>query len=170
MFVKLNKWSKTKDILPLLDKEKLEYILSQVEEVPLKKPILEMSIRKFGAIVNNEEEFIAKLLKKRRLFKALGLLKSYKRQMNEIVSFFKMYDIKQTKEEKQAAIGIVFPDLVSRMLLTVTKFYHLKSMKQAERRTVSEYLIVFQEESSSLMYQRNYNNILNMQMKQKPKK
>lgn len=169
MLIKLTKRTKTRDILPVLSKEQLEDFMSKVPEVPLRKSILNMKIRQFGKIVDDEEAFINKLLSKRRLFKALGLLKSYKRQMNELTKFIKMYEVKQTQEEKAASNGIIFPDLVSHMLLTLTKFYHLKSMKQAEKMTVSEYLIVFQEEASGLLYQRKYSEIMQAKNKQ-PKK
>ena len=168
MLIKLSKRTKTRDILPVLTKEQLEDFMSKIPEVPLKTPILSMKISEFSKIIDDEEAFVNKILSKRRLFKALGLLKSYKRQMNELTKFIKMYEVKQTQEEKAAAVGILFPDLVSYMLLTVTKFYHLNSMKQAEKMKVSEFLIVFQEDSSGLLYQRNYNKI--MQAKNKPPK
>lgn len=166
----INHRTKTKDILPLLTKERIDEIMEQVPEVDLPKPIIEMTIGEFGDLVTDEETFIVNLFKEKRLLVALGKLKSYKRQMNEITSFLKMYDIKQTKEEKQAAIGVVFPDLLAKILITVTRFFGLKSFDEAENVKLSAYLMIFQDESASLLYQRNYNNIINAQMKQKPKK
>lgn len=171
MLVRLDKKSKTKKVLPLLSAEDIEEIMKQIDEVPLETPILEMTIAQFSAVVDDESTFIEDILTKEKyLFNALGRLKSYKRQMNELTNFFKLYDIKQTKEEKQAAVGVVFPDMLSKMLLTVTKFFGLKSFDEAEKVKLSAYLMIFQDESSSALYQRNYNNIINQQMKQKQKK
>lgn len=166
----INKKTKTKDILPIITLVQLDELIDQVEECPLDKSILEMSLAEFQAVIEDEEKFILSLLSEKYLFKALGKLKSYKRQMKEITNFLKMYDSKQTKEEKQAAIGIVFPDLVSKMLLTVTKFFHLKSFEEAEKVPVSSYLLIFQDEASSMLYQKAYNNIISEQIKQKNKK
>lgn len=163
----INKRTKTKKILPYLDEKQVEDIINQIPEVALPTPILELSIGEFGALLDDEETYIKNLLNEKYLFDALGKLKSYKRQMEELTNFLKLYEVKQTKEEKQAAVGVVFPDFAARMLLTVTKFFGLKSFDEAEKVKLSNYLLILQDEVSSLQYQRNYQNIINQQMKQK---
>lgn len=163
----INKRTKTKKILPYLDEKQVEDIINQIPEVALPTPILELSIGEFGALLDDEETYIKNLLNEKYLFDALGKLKSFKRQMEELTNFLKLYEVKQTKEEKQAAVGVVFPDFAARMLLTVTKFFGLKSFDEAEKVKLSNYLLILQDEVSSMQYQRNYQNIINQQMKQK---
>ena len=77
----------------------------------------------------------------------------------------KMCEIPQSKEEKAAAINIKFPDMIARMLLTVTQFFHLQSFKEAEEIKLADYLLIMQEQYSSAMYQRNYQKIINQRTK-----
>lgn len=163
----INKRTKTKKILPYLDEKQVEDIINQIPEVALPTPILELSIGEFGALLDDEETYIKNLLNEKYLFDALGKLKSFKRQMEELTNFLKLYEVKQTKEEKQAAVGVVFPDFAARMLLTVTKFFGLKSFDEAEKVKLSNYLLILQDEVSSLQYQRNYQDIISQQIKQK---
>ena len=158
--MRVDKRTKTKKILPFLTDELVNELLEKLPEVDLDKSIMNMTIEEFSTIIEDENAFIDKLIKEKYLFTAFGKLKSFKRQMKEITNFIKMYEIKQSQDEKQAAIGIIFPDLVSRMLLTVTKYLSLHSLEEAKHIKVSEYLIIMQDEASSLMYQRNYSDIL----------
>lgn len=165
----ITKRTKTKDVLPFINKENIDYILENVPEVELKKSIMNMTIEEFSEIILNEEAFILAFLKEKRAFKAFGKLKSYRKQMDDIQKFMKLYDIKQTNEEKQAANGIIFPDMVSRMLITVTKFFSLKSFDEAKKVKISDFLMIFQDENSSIQYQRAYSDILKAQQKIKNK-
>lgn len=168
--MKLTKWTKTKDIIPLLTKDQMESFLEQLPEVPLKKPILDMTIKEFGILVEDEEAFVRKILRARRLFVALGRLKSYKRQMKELTTFLKLYDIPSTREEKAAAYGIMFPDMITKMILSVIKFFGFKSLWRAERVKLKTYLIIFQEEASGMLFQKKYHEIINAQLKSNSKK
>lgn len=169
--LKLNNKSKTRKVLPLLSKENIDTIMEQIPEVELNKNVFDMTIGEFISIMNNELSYIEDILiHEKYLFTALGKLKMYKRQMNELGNFFKMYEMKQSKEEKQAAVGVVFPDFDDKMLLSVTKFFNLHSFEEAKKVKLGDYLVIFQDESANALYQRNYNNIINQQMKQKPKK
>lgn len=168
--MRLTKWTRTKDVLPLLDKEKLDYILENIPEVKLKKPILNMTLKEFGELIDDEDSYITNLLSARRLFTALGRLKSYRRQMKELNSFFKLYDMPQSKEEKAAAQGIVFPDLVTKMVLSCVKFFGFKSIERALRVKLKTYLMIFQEEASGMLFQKRYHDIINAQMKLNNKK
>lgn len=154
-----------------MSKEDIEEVMKQIDEVPLEKNIFDMTIGEFIELAKDETSFIERIITKEKyLFNALGKLKSYQRQMTQLTNLLKMYDVKQSKEEKQAAIGVVFPDFDDKMLLTVTKFFSLHSFDEARKVKLVDYLVVFQDEASSMLYQRNYSNIINMQMKQKPKK
>lgn len=162
--------TKTKKILPFLTDEIFNELIESVPEVPLERSISDMTIEQFGDIADNEEKYVNKLLSEKYLFNAFGKLKTYKREMNEMKEFLKINEIKQSPEEKQAAIGINFPDFVTRMLLTVTKYYNLHSINEAKKMLMSDYFAVLWDEASSLKYQRAYSEIMAKKAELKNKK
>lgn len=150
----------TRAILPLLTNETLKELLEKVPAVPLKKPILSMSIGEFGEIVEDEEQYIANILKHRKALKAFGRLKQYKQEMEALGKFFKMYEIKRTPEEEAAGRGVMFPSFIQRVLIDCIKWFHLTSMKEAEKVKLSEWLTFWQDEASAALYQRNFQKLL----------
>lgn len=168
--MKITKRTKTRDVAPFLNKESIEELIEKVPEVDaFKKSIMDMTIEEFSDVIMNEDALVEGFLKEKYLFNAIGKLKSYKRQMESITKLFKLYEIKQTPEEKQAAVGIVFPDIISKMMLTASKLTSLTPLEAAKKMLVQEYLMIYQDEASSLMYQRAYSDIINKQMKLKEK-
>lgn len=159
----------TKDILPLLTQETLRELLEKVPAMPLKKPVLAMTVGEFGEIVENEDAFVAKLLKHRKALKAFGRLKQYKQEIEAISKFFKLYDVRRTADESNAAVGIKFPNLGQRMLIDCVKWFHLNSMEEAEKVKVSDWLTFWMDEASAALYQRNYMNIMDAKNKTKRK-
>lgn len=166
----ITKRTKTKKVLPFLTKDVLEKLLESVPEVPLETSISDMTIEQFEDIVNDEDKLINSFLKEKLLFDAIGKLKTYRREINEFKEFLKINEIKQSPEEKQAAIGINFPDFVTRMLLTVTKYYNLHSINEAKKMLMSDYFVVLWDEASSLKYQRAYSEIMAKKAELKNKK
>lgn len=167
----ITKRTRLRSVLPLLiDKQRVESVLDDVEEFPLKKDVLSMTVGEFSEIVLDEDKFVASILNPReRAYKALGRLKNYKRQMKQLMEWMKKFQIKQSADEKQAAIGIDFPDMCSRMLLTVTSYFGLKSFKEAESVPLADYLLILQDQSTSIIYQRNYSKLIEMKNKTKKK-
>lgn len=167
--MKITKRTLTRDILPLLTQDTLKELLEKVPSVPLKKPILSMTVGEFSEIVESEELYIANILKTRKALKAFGLLRRYKEEMEALSKFFKMYEIKKTQEETAAANNIIFPNLAQRMLIDCVKWFHLSSTKAAEKIKVSEWLTFWQDEAANILYQRNFQKLLeqkhNMQRK-----
>ena len=157
----------TKDILPLLTQATLKELLEKVPAVPLKKPVLAMSIGEFGEMVEDEETYIGKLLKHRKALKAFGMLKQYKQEIEAISKFFKLYDVRRTADESNAAIGIKFPNFGQRMLIDCVKWFHLNSMEEAEKVKLSAWLTMWQDEAANALYQRNYSKILEQKHKSK---
>lgn len=169
--MKITKKTKTRDILPLLTKERLEDLLEQVEPVTLEKSILSMTLTEFNDIISDEESFMLELVKhNRKALKFLGKLKSFREQMNGLNAFFKRLEINQSSEEKAAAKGVLFPDIMQRMLLTCCAFFHLKSFDEAEKCRISDYMLIYQNEAANAQYQRNYQAILEQKQKNKSKK
>lgn len=170
--MQITKRTKLKHLLPLLaDKERIDSVLEQIDEYPLKKDVISMTVGEFSEIVLEEEKFISDLLRpNERVYKALGRLKNYKRQMKQLLDWIKKFNVKQSADEKQAAIGIDFPGMMSRMLLTVTQYFGLKSFKEAESVPLADWLLILQDQSTSIQYQRNYNKLIEMKNKTKKKK
>lgn len=150
----------TKDILPLLTQETFKELLEKVPAIPLKKPVLSMTIGEFGEIVDDEDTYIANLLKQRKALKAFGMLKQYKVEMENLSKFFKQYEIKRTPEEEAAGRGVRFPSFIQRVLIDCVKWFHLNSMKEAEQVKLSEWLTFWQDEASAALYQRNFQKLL----------
>ena len=160
----------TKDILPLLTKELLEDLLKNIQPVPLKKALFKMSVGEFGELVEDEETYIAGLLKQRKALKAFGMLKQYRNEMKVLEGFMKMYDYNRTQEERNAAVGIKFPNLSQRMLIDCVRWFHLRTTEEAEKITVSEWLLFWQDEASSALYQRNFQKLMEQKYQKKGKR
>ncbi len=167
--MKLTNKTLTKDVLPLLTKELLEEILDKVPAVPLDKPLLSLTVGEFGEIIEDEETYIVKLLKHRKALKAFGLLKQYRQEIEAISKFFKLYDVRKTADESNAAKGVVFPNLAQRMLIDCVRWFHLNNTEAAEKIKVSEWLTMWQDEAANMLYQRQYMNIMDAKNKAKRK-
>lgn len=159
--MRITKWTKTKDVLPLLNETNMQQLIDRIPPYPYKS-VLTMQISEFGELIEDEMSYITKniFLKHRRFLKAFGMMKDLKSQMDSLGKFIEKFNKKQTPEEKQAARGILFPSFVQRMLLDVVKFFHLNSFEEAEKMKVCDWLLVFQAESSNNLYQFNYQKIL----------
>lgn len=165
--MKITKRTRVKDLLPLLTEKRMEYLLDNIQEYPLDIPILSLTIGEFAEILMDEQAYMMKILNPRaRAYKAFGQLKSFKRQMEEVSNFMKKYEIKQTPEEKQASVGVNFPDFIAKMLITTTQFFNLHSFKEAESIPLADYLVILQDQSSAVKYQRNYSKLLENKSKQ----
>lgn len=169
--MRITKKTRTKSILPLLTKDNLEDLLKQVEPVPLEKSILSMSLTEFNDIISDEESFMLELVKhNRKALQFLGKLKSFRNQMQSLNSFFKKLEVKQSPEETAAAKGVMFPDIIQKMLITCCSFFHLNSFEEAEKCTVGSYMLIYQNEAANAIYQRKYNEIIETKQKNKKKK
>ena len=163
--------TKTRDVLAIVTtKELIDQLLEKVESYPLDKDILEMTIAEFADVINDEEAYITKLLNEEYALKAFGRLKNYREQMRTLVDWLKKLEVKQTPDEKQAAIGVDFPSLPERMLLTVTSFFHLNSFDEGEKVKLSNYLLIAKDQAADVKYQRNYQRILDQKAKMNKKK
>lgn len=167
--MKITNKTRTRDILPLLTEETFKEVLEKVPAVPLKKHLLEMSIGEFSGILEDESAYIANILKQRKALKAFGTLKSYKTEIEGIVNFLNRFETRRTQEETAAAKGVLFPNMVQKMIVDCVGWFGLHSTKEAEKVTVGEWLTMFQNEAANTLYQWNYMNIMNAKNKAKRK-
>lgn len=169
--MKITKKTKTSEILPLLTKEKLDSLLEQVEPVPLEKTLMSMTISDFDGVINDEDNFLMNLINDNpEALVFLGKLKSFRTQIDGLNSFFKRLEVKMSPEETAAAKGVMFPDIIQKMLLTCCQFFYLKSFEEAESCKVSDYMLIYQNEAASAQYQRNYQKIMEQKQKNKSKR
>lgn len=169
--MRITKRTKTAALLPLLTKEKLDELLEKVEQVPLEKTLMSMTISEFDGVINDEDNFLLSLINDNPVALVfLGKLKSFRTQIDGLNSFFKRLEVKMSPEETAATKGVMFPDIIQKMLLTCCSFFHLKSFEEAESCKVSDYMLIYQNEAASAQYQRNYQKIMEQKQKNKSKK
>ena len=166
--MKITNRTKTSEVLPLLNEERLEQLLEIVPEIN-DKSVLSMTVGEFASLIDDGENFVSEYLsKEHRALKAFGTIKSWRRQIKELSDFLKKFEIKRTADEDEAARTVLFPSFGMKMMLTCTRYFHLKSLKEAESVPVNEWLAIFQEEASNALFQYRFNKIL--ENKQKSKK
>lgn len=164
--MKITRRTKVKEVLPLLNEEKMKYLLENIPEYPLNKPILAMTIGEFSEILLDEQTYIQTFMSpKEHAYKAFGRLRTFKREMEEVQKWIQKFEIKPSADEKQAAIGIDFPNFITKILITVVQFFGLHSFKEAEAIPLADYLVILQEQSSQIKYQRQYSKIIEMKNK-----
>ena len=169
--MRITKKTRTKDILPLLTKEKLDELLEKVEPVQLEKTLMGMSIAEFNDVINDEDGYLLNLINSNpEALVFLGKLKSFRTQIDGLNNFFKRLEVKMSPEETAATKGVMFPDIIQKMLLTCCSFFHLKSFEEAESCKVSDYMLIYQNEAASAQYQRNYQKIMEQKQKNKAKR
>lgn len=162
----INKKTKVKEVLPLLNEEKMKYLLENIPEYPLEKSILSMTIGEFSEVILDEQGYIQTFMKpNERAYKAFGRLKAFKREMEDISKWIQKHEVKQTEDERRAAIGVDFPNFVTKIMITCIQFFNLHSFNEAEAIPLADYLIVLQDQSAAMLYQRNYSKILEQKQK-----
>lgn len=158
--------TRTRDVLPFVtDKETMDRIIGAVDEVPLDKPLIEMTIAEFAE--TTDEDYVLRFLNEKYAWKAFGKLKSLKKQTEDITKFLQMNEVKPSKDQEQAAIGVVFPDFVQQMLLTVTEYFHLSSFDEAEKVKMSNYMLIQQKQSAEAKFKHQWDRLIEMKSKQR---
>lgn len=159
--------TRTKDILFLINEENFENFLELVPSVPFtKKRLIEFTIKEFSEIIIDEKKYCEELLlSSRKALVSFGKLKDFRQQMKAITKHIEKFNIRQNADEFAAANGVPFPSPPQRMLLTVCKFFGCKSFEEAEQHTIAEYLLILQDTSTDIMYQKNYSRIINNKQK-----
>lgn len=160
--------TRTKDLVNVLNESNVRELLDKVQPVPLEKTLMDMTIAEFADLMADEEGYILNvILNEKRALRAFGRLKQYRTEMESISKFMKMYDAKRSADEERAAKGILFPNIVQRMLIDCVRFFHLHSFDDAGKIKVSEWLTVFQDDASQAAYHRNYSKIIENKGKMK---
>lgn len=149
----LNYHTKTRDVLPLLNEERLTDVLDKVTAVMLTTPVTSMTIAEFAAVTDGE--LPSEILKERRALRCLGKIRQLRDELKAVGDYIQRMRPKPTADEERAMQGVDFPSAIERMLLDCVKFFHLHSFEEAEKMKVAEWLLVAKEEASAAKYERN---------------
>lgn len=161
----ITKRTKTAEILPFLNKDTLEQLLLQIEPFPLKKTVIQMTLREYFACLDGT--YVAELLKERRAYKAFGMLRQMRMEMEQIAKILKQNKIEESAEQKQARFGVSFPSSEECILIDVCKFFNLKSLEDAGKVRVAEWLMIHRYQSATNKFEYNYNRIMTSKAKLK---
>lgn len=161
----ITKRTRTAEVIPFLDKNTLEQLLSQIEPFPLKKTVLQMTLREYFTCLDGT--YVATLLKERRAYKAFGMLRQLRTEMDQIAKILKQNKIEESAEQKQARFGVSFPSSEECILIDVCKFFNLKSLEDAGNVSVAEWLMIYRYQSANNKFEFNYNKIKASQAKLK---
>lgn len=157
--MKIDRHTKTKDILPLLTKERIDELMPKVAAIPVKPTLWEMTIEEFSDVVDGTW-FDRIFAKEKRFLTAMGKYKTMYMALDSFSKYVESFKIKKTAEEKAASEGIDFPDLPTRMCIDMVKFFHLHSFAEAEKKSVTDWIVYFQDEASSAIFQRRHSDIM----------
>lgn len=175
--MRIDKKTLMADLLPLLNGERLEYLLQRVPAHPLEKPVLEMTVGEY--IEALDKEWPLQFFKCRTAFEGLGKLKQYRKEMEDVAKFIEFHSVSMDVGEKAAMAGIDFPTAQESILLTCLHEFGCPCIdsvgRRARRRGVrgaadiplAEYLLVLKEKASAAKYERARAARMTAKMKQK---
>lgn len=153
------KKTKTKIVLPLLDRERFEKAVEDCESVPLDKPIIEMNLGEFIEALSDEYE--CRFMCEKYAWKAFGKTKEFRTQMKKIIGYIEKMTPTPTAEEKKAGVGVDFPSFEERILVDAVRYFHLHSIADAENVKLADLILMMKADFATSQYERNYNRIQN---------
>ena len=160
MDILIDKRTRTRQILPLLTISNIGEVIKSVPAVPMEKPLTEWTIEEFDEALTSPETILMKMaLKNRKALVFLGRVRDFYDSLEGFKQFTQKFEIKQSAEEKQAANGVPFPSFGNSMLTTVIEFYHLHSVEEASKMQVREWMLAFQHNASTAMFNKRYSDI-----------
>lgn len=160
--MRITEKTRTSKVLSLLTIDNIRELTERddIQPVPFSdKSIISMTIEEF-ADVTDENSVIEMLLKEEYFLDFIGKLKDYKQQLTAITEYMKRFELKQTKEEKAASVGIEFPTLIQSMLIRCCTFFRLHSFQEAQMCKIADYLLILQNDYATNKFQRNYQKII----------
>lgn len=161
----ITKRTRTTEVIPFLNKDTLEQLLSQIEPFPLKKTVLQMTLKEYFTCLDGT--YVATLLNEKRAYKAFGMLRQLRTEMDQIAKILKQNKIEESAEQKQARFGVSFPSSEECILIDVCKFFNLKSLEDAGNVGVAEWLMIYRYQSANNRFEYNYNRIMTSKAKLK---
>lgn len=166
--MKITVKTKVREVLPLLNEERIKAIADAVQPMALAKPLLSMTCGEFCQALT--ENYAMSFFGKDELaVVAFGRYKQYIAELESVTAYIKCFEVEQDGDEKAAAQGVDFPTMPERILLDCVRAYHLHSTEEAERLPVTDWLLVVKSEGAAAKYQRNLSKIRNRKQNGKHK-
>lgn len=155
------------EAIPFIKSEHFEELLEKCDPMPLKKPIIAMTLGEFIEALgeNYYETFFDDY--QELLVVAIGRVKQYKKEIDDISKVLQLNEIKESSEEQAAKKGIVWPSFQENMLCSAVDWFHLHSLDEAENLPLSNYLIYARKVAAEAKYERNLNQIYMNKSKKK---
>lgn len=151
--MRITKKTKTRDVLPLLNGERLAEIIEKIPRQPLPVPVTKMSVGQF--LEASECGYTMDLLKEKKAYIAFGRIAQLKDEMQAVSKYLERYKVPTSKEVEEASRGIVFPSWQERTLCDLVAYYHLHSTKEAEALPVTDWLLMVKDNATSAMVRYN---------------
>ena len=167
----LTRKTRWRDIAPLIGHLDLDAILDKVEEEPLQKDILDITCGDFIGLLNQDSHTAEKVVgSPKAALVMLGRLKTMRRRMKEIGEYITANDYTQDSMVQKAAAGVRFPTPQERILLDVQQRYHLRSLDEAEKAPLTDYLLMVRDQTARAKFESNLQNLQKQKYNLKNKK
>lgn len=145
--------TKMRELLPLLNEERIRQLAAEIPPRPLDKPLLHMTCGEFVEAL--DEQYAMSYFQREELaFDAFGKYRQFLDEMQAITAYLKRYEVTTDADEKAAAQGVEFPTMQERILLDCVRFYSLHSTVEAEKLPLGDWLLVVKSEGAAAQYQR----------------
>lgn len=150
-----------------LKKEHIEELMDKVDPYTPKKPVFEMTV---GEFIEALDEDYAKVFfddPDEYLVIAVGRLKAFKRDIENVQKILALNEIKLDADEVQAQAGIVFPTVGENMLVECVEWFHLHSIREAEDVKLTDWLLMKKSKNAGQKYERNLMKVHEAKAKQR---
>lgn len=151
--------TKTKSILPLIDEQRLKLVLEQVPPVKLGWSVVSMSISDFEDSVL-DPNFVNRFMTEKYAFDAFGKLKTFIDEREKVMKYIDSLQVEPSDMEKKAAAGIEFPSLFERMRHDLISYFGLHSIADAEKMSVGTWLFIEKKKTADEKYQRRFQQLM----------
>jgi len=167
--VDITKTTTIEEVAPFLKPEHIEALLEKCDTVALTKPIIGFTVGEF--LEATDEKYIMTFFKdpKELVTTAVGRLKQFKKEMEQIQMLLKQNEIKLTPEEQQAQKGVVFPSFQECVLVETMEWFGLHNLNDAEDIPLSNYLVMKRKKNADALFERRLNEIYANKSKTKNK-
>lgn len=154
----------TAAVLPTLKQADFEALLEKIDPIPLKQSLFAMTCGEYIAACR-DGWVESNILTEEYLVVAIGRLKQFKKEQEQIAKYLKLNEITETSEEKQAKAGIVFPTFEESIILTVAEYFHLKNFDEAEEVPFSNFLLIHKKQTAESKFERNLHRVYDSKAK-----
>jgi hypothetical protein len=172
----ITKKTKLSECSVFLTEEILSAISDKVPDDYLSKydSILNGSIGDFIRLMTGDQDFFKQYFfnenKDVTVYEYAAKLKHLKKEIDKITTYLNSLSVKQTPEEIAAAKGVLFPKFAENMLVYCQQKFFLRSFKEAEDISLSEFILHKKTDLANQNYERNLRAINDRKQKQKTKK